>query len=142
MDWLRKAANWLGNVVKRADPVRAGVSTFQQASREFNRQRPRIEQARQVARQIQPPKPRLDYQAAMRALQAMQQQGTKQANIVRQANPTNITKPFLGVTLGDIAREIPSSATGTAKGIGTAVATAPSKIAGITPALIKYANLS
>jgi hypothetical protein len=103
MDWLRKAANWLGNVVKRADPVRAGVSTFQQASREFNRQRPRIEQAtRQVAQQLQPPKPRLDYQAAMRALQGMQQQA-------KRANPTNITKPFLGVTVGDIARQLPGA---------------------------------
>lgn len=107
MDWLRKAANWLGGLVKRADPVRAGVSTFQQASREFNRQRPRIEQAtRQVARQIQPPKPRLDYQAAMRALQGMQQQGFKQA---QRANPTNLTKPFLGVTVGDIARQVPGA---------------------------------
>jgi len=41
--------------------------------------------------------------------QKQQQAQARQQQIIRQANPTNITKPILGVTIGDIAREIPSA---------------------------------
>lgn len=145
MDWLKKAANWLSNKVYQAsgqvpggrDALRNVGRAANQVNRQVQRYQPQVKRAFQ---QATAPRPSLDYQAAMRALQAMQKQGQRQQQILRNANPTNITKPFLGVTLGDIGREIPSSATGTLKGIGTAATTIPGKIAGITPALIQYAN--
>lgn len=94
-DVVRRAAPV---VTRNFDPPKIDVGSLLRGAQNMVQRAPKIEA------------PKIDINALLR--------GT--ANVAKQANPTNVTRPILGVTLGDIGRQTPQAAIRTAQGVASA----------------------